>query len=329
MDYEYSVIIPVYNAEKTIRRCLDSIIKQNWNKAEIILINDGSKDRSGEICRDYATKYKNIIYIEQENSGASAARNAGLDAAKGEYITFVDSDDYVLDGYFSTLCRLDDDLVVFSYQTICPHGVKIRQFRKELIDADTNFDRIIKVIGNRIASPWNKRFRKAIIEQNHVRFKKDLVIGEDFIFGLEYMLLCRTSCIINEQLYCVDETDVGSITRSAKYDYMQFINIYEHAFQIARNTEWQDTEKQRLIQQLDYLFCRTAFACAKHVAEAGDSAQLDVSEFVHLFSENSRPDIKPMNGVHAFMKICIRHEWVLVFKLAAHIYMRIRKRREK
>lgn len=329
MDYEYSVIIPVYNAEKTIQRCLDSIIGQNYNHVEIVLVNDGSRDQSGEICRGYAAKYKDIIYIEQENSGASAARNAGLDVAKGKYITFVDSDDYVLNGYFATLCQSDDDLVLFSYQSIRPQGISIHQFRKELMNANMNFDRIIKIIDSRIASPCNKRFKKTIIEQNHIRFRNDLVIGEDFIFGLEYMLYCQTSCIINVQLYCVDETDMRSVTRSAKYDSMQFIKIYQYAFQVANDSEWIDSEKRKLIQQLDYLYCRTAFACAKHVLEAGNRAQLDVAEFVHLFSKYCQSNIKAMNCVHAFMKICIRHECIPIFNLVAKIYMRVWKRSEE
>lgn len=329
MPCEYSVIIPVYNAEKTLQRCLDSIIRQNWCSTEIILVNDGSKDQSGEICRSYAAKHKNIIYIEQENFGASAARNAGLDVAKGKYITFVDSDDYALDGYFSTLCKSDDDFIAFSYQSIRPHGISIHQFKKDLIHANSNFDRIVKVIGNRIPAPWNKRFKKSIIEQNHIRFRNDLVIGEDFIFGLEYMLHCRTSCIINEQLYCVDETDMRSITRSAKYDYMQFIKIYQYAFQVANDSEWIDSEKRKLIQQLDYLYCRTAFACAKHVVEAGNRAKLDVAEFVRLFSQYCQSNIKAMNGVHAFMKTCIRHECIPIFNLVTKIYMRVWKRSEK
>ena len=95
MQIKYSVIIPVYNAEKTLKRCLDSLLGQKRQDVEIILINDGSSDRSGEIIDEYRRKYGSIVSLEQENSGVSAARNRGLNAATGTYILFVDSDDFI------------------------------------------------------------------------------------------------------------------------------------------------------------------------------------------------------------------------------------------
>ena len=92
---KFSVIIPVYKAEYTLRRCVDSLINQNRSDAEIILINDGSPDSSGEICKEYAELYNQVKYIEKENGGVSTARNAGLSVATGEYILFVDSDDWI------------------------------------------------------------------------------------------------------------------------------------------------------------------------------------------------------------------------------------------
>ena len=103
MGIKYSVIIPVYNAQKTLKRCLDSLLGQAREDVEIILINDGSSDRSGAIIEDYRNRYPNIRAVAQENSGVSAARNRGLDEAKGTYITFVDSDDYVSDDYFRVM----------------------------------------------------------------------------------------------------------------------------------------------------------------------------------------------------------------------------------
>ena len=95
-----SVIIPVYNVEKYLRICLESILNQNFKGYEIILINDGSTDNSLNICREYEKKYSNIIVINEENSGPSAARNKGLEYAKGKYISFIDSDDELLPNYF-------------------------------------------------------------------------------------------------------------------------------------------------------------------------------------------------------------------------------------
>lgn len=115
-----TVIVPVYNVEKYLRRCLDSIIGQTYQNLEILCIDDGSIDNSGEICEQYAARDARIKVIHQENQGLSTARNRGLDAAEGEYIAFVDSDDYILeDMYKKMLAKLLDynvDLCVCQWQ---------------------------------------------------------------------------------------------------------------------------------------------------------------------------------------------------------------------
>ena len=98
-----SVIVPVYNAEKYLQKCLDSILEQTYQNLEIIIINDGSTDNSGQICQEYEKQDDRIIYIEKENSGVSDTRNAGLDRMTGTYVTFVDSDDWVEPNYIKFL----------------------------------------------------------------------------------------------------------------------------------------------------------------------------------------------------------------------------------
>ena len=96
---KYSIIIPVYNAEGTLRRCLDSLVGQQFSNYELLLINDGSTDGSDAICREYASTYSCVRYFAKENGGVSSARNLGLEQAEGEYILFADSDDYVSEDY--------------------------------------------------------------------------------------------------------------------------------------------------------------------------------------------------------------------------------------
>ena len=192
MEYQYSVIIPVYNAEKTIQRCLDSLVRQNNGYAQIILINDGSCDNSGAICEEYAAKHACITYVYQKNAGASSARNTGLSVASGKYITFVDSDDYVLDHYFETLSASDADLCVFSYN-ILNSGIFSSHDVSNLLSFESDYTEfVLEIMRSRAIGPTNKRYLRSIIENKHIRFKKDLVIGEDFIFLLEYMLACKT-----------------------------------------------------------------------------------------------------------------------------------------
>ena len=101
-----SVIVPVYNVEKYLRKCIESILNQTFREFELILVDDGSTDSSGKICDEYALKDSRIKVIHKENGGASSARNAGLDVAKGEYIGFVDSDDWIEMDMYGELYRL-------------------------------------------------------------------------------------------------------------------------------------------------------------------------------------------------------------------------------
>ena len=115
---KFSVIIPVYNSEKYLNKCIDSIVTQDYENFELILVDDGSSDSSQKICREYADRFENVSLICQENSGPSAARNRGIDCAKGDYITFVDSDDWVRDDYFIKLeAALNDEPDVLFFGT--------------------------------------------------------------------------------------------------------------------------------------------------------------------------------------------------------------------
>ena len=110
-----SVIVPVYKAEKYIGACIESVIKQNFHKWELILVDDGSPDKSGEICEKYVKKDARIKVLHQSNSGVAHARNEGLKVAKGKYISFVDADDYVLSTYLSSMLEYDADIVVSGF----------------------------------------------------------------------------------------------------------------------------------------------------------------------------------------------------------------------
>ena len=101
-----SVIVPVYKVEKYIRRCVDSIVLQTYKNIEVILVDDGSPDQCGDICDDYANKYSYIKVIHQENRGQAAARNTGVSFSTGDYVTFVDSDDFITSDYVETLVGL-------------------------------------------------------------------------------------------------------------------------------------------------------------------------------------------------------------------------------
>ena len=181
-----SIIVPIYNSEKHLRRCLESLIHQTLREIEIILINDGSKDQSGEVCREYAQEEVRIIYIEQKNSGVSAARNRGLDIATGDFIMFCDSDDYyersaieVLLGAASS-SQADWILGAVSKNIkgcmeIASPSTFVAKTRQERVEA------IVKLTENfMIYQLWGKLYRREIIEKHHLRMREEMSCGEDY-----------------------------------------------------------------------------------------------------------------------------------------------------
>lgn len=165
-----SVIVPVYNVEKFLDRCVRSILQQSYDELEIILVDDGSTDGSGEICDSLAKTDKRIIVIHQKNQGLSAARNTGLEASHGEYICFVDSDDYVNRDYVKYLYKLctENDCDV----AICGHHVTSEQnyYRDinidspaEILSKEEIFDRFYTDMHGSIVLAWNKIYRRECI----------------------------------------------------------------------------------------------------------------------------------------------------------------------
>ena len=201
---DISVIIPVYNVEKYIARCLDSVINQNFLNIEINCINDGSTDRSLFILRDYAAKDSRIRILNQDNRGVSAARNAGLDAARGTWIAFVDGDDEVLPDIWTTLLDSVDieDAICFSAEEI-----RIENDKKSLITSGY-FD--VPFQGRRFLldddlfrlsmTVWDKLFRRSKVEDCMLRFPEGLHF-EDNVFVLNFFMLYRNIRFESRKLY--------------------------------------------------------------------------------------------------------------------------------
>lgn len=159
-----SIIVPVYNSEKTLCRCVDSVINQPFNNWEILLIDDGSTDKSFEICENYALKDKRITVLHKENGGVSSARNIGLDNAKGKWVTFIDSDDYIaVDALSMDYNTLDEDLLLFPYYSINNGKESLVKIGNEQIIKD-HHDLICfyneYLLCTILRSPWSKFLKK-------------------------------------------------------------------------------------------------------------------------------------------------------------------------
>lgn len=230
MKPDLSIVVPVYNAEKYLERCLNSIINPNYNY-EIILVDDGSQDNSGKICDEFAKQYPFIKVHHKTNGGVSSARNFGIDHAKGDYITFIDADDYVSKLYF---------LVVFDFiKNIYTDCFLFNLYREDL---DGNFTanklpisdgfyrdraRILSFSLSQYSfanASYTKIYKLKLIKENNLRFNENIKICEDNIFAVDYFECIHHYTISNLPLYYYTVSP-GSATQKRKLQYFSDDNV--------------------------------------------------------------------------------------------------------
>lgn len=212
-----SIIIPVYNSERYIHRCIDSILRQTYQDYELILVDDGSTDRSGEICKAYANEDNRIIVIYQKNAGVSSARNAGLAIAKGKYITFCDSDDELLPDYLAVMINEPEEaeLVIAGYRYIDENGKEIFESHENgknnqiFVDANSLEELIIDEKSDYI---FSKRFLSNKIRENQISFDNAESYGEDTLFVLTYLCCCNSVSIRKNIIYSYRYHDGSRLT---------------------------------------------------------------------------------------------------------------------
>lgn len=222
-----SVIVPVYNVEKYLSRCIDSILAQTFTDFELLLIDDGSNDNSGNICDDYVKKDNRIRVFHKENGGVSSARNLGLNKAKGEWICFVDSDDTVSVKYLynmSNFIRYEDMLILSNYRDKDKSDCIIK------LDNVTLYkDEIVRYfIANKVltlSGPCSKLFNNGIIRKYSLRFPDSIQMGEDTIFLIRYLNCVSLVTIVDVCDYLVWDTK-GSLS-SKYYSFENEWNCYK------------------------------------------------------------------------------------------------------
>ncbi len=194
-----SIVIPVYNAEKYLHQCVDSILHQTYQNIEVILVDDGSTDSSREICEKYKSLDQRIRCFYKENGGVSSARNYGIRCAKGDYIAFVDSDDIVKPDMLEILLENDCDFSMCGYELYDDISNTVsNQFSCPQLCGSMH--ELVQNIRNYLSPPYLlgpcfKLFRKSIIADNTVIFPPELSYGEDAVFVLEYLAHCKTVSI--------------------------------------------------------------------------------------------------------------------------------------
>ena len=241
-----SVIIPVYNAERYLKRCIDSIVGQRHDLFEIILVDDGSQDQSLEICRAYENGYKNIRVIRRENGGEGAARNSGLEVAGGEWILFVDADDIVGNDLCMALEEsLDDqsDFILFESEKITngsdAHSKPDERYREVVMECDGGMrekllqntflaKRLLEDFGCPLRSVWGKLYRTSFLKEHHIMFDEGVPVGTDMLFSLKvYSVVNFFKCVYWNIYYYFQNED--SITYRYKPEYEKMVAAYDGA----------------------------------------------------------------------------------------------------
>lgn len=283
-----SIIIPVYNVEKFLRPSLDSIIVQDTSDCEILLINDGSKDGSLSVLRQYESKYKNIRIIDKANEGVSATRNRGLDECKGEYFYFMDSDDILHPQLFSLLKMEIEashpDIVVWDYTTFytkpkyaaVPSKLKVEDVQNDHKEA---FNYLMA--NGSAVSLCNKAIRRCLVSKR-IRIDPTMTYGEDMFFCWKAVLLADSIRFIRLPLYYYLQSGNGATNRfhPALYEH------YRKAFDDIRLfVEQQEIANAAVLASIDYHFaCRIpALTCME--IRAPYSREKQVAHLQHVLQD--------------------------------------------
>ena len=247
-----SVIVPIYQVEAYLARCLDSILAQTFTDYELILVNDGTKDGCPAIMQDYADRDSRIVQVHKENGGLSSARNAGLDVARGEYIAFIDSDDYAAPTWLEDIVRAAEtsgaEQVLYNYRLVIDGEVKgpYLDFEDETIDVDrlglANYFYQYWMPYKHGQEAWSKLYRRDVIEKNGLRFAPNKeVFAEDTHFSAMYLMHTRTiAALKTPYIYYIQRGDslMGMKKPNLAWRLMTLsVRLWEYAKQTGRFDE--------------------------------------------------------------------------------------------
>ena len=228
MEIKFSIIVPVYNVEQYLPLCIDSILAQTFTDFEVLLIDDGSTDRSGKICDEYVKQDKRIRVFHKKNGGVSSARNIGIKEARGKWICFVDSDDTITFDYLSVFeknCKktIESSLQVTGFNFITPVERKQIIFQEQVFNKNDLY-KAVMILQDKgsLGYPWNKIYAASVIKNNHLFFDETLNSYEDELFVLQYIQK------VEKIIFCLDATYNYKAGWSANSLSAAFIDIHHH-----------------------------------------------------------------------------------------------------
>ncbi len=244
-----SIVVPIYNVDKYLTKCLDSLVNQTLKDIEIILVNDGSTDNSGKIAKEYSEKYKNVYYFEKNNGGLSDARNYGMKHAKGDYIAFIDSDDYAeLDTYELMYKKaLNENLDYVECNFVWEYPNDLSKNRIDIIKPYSNKKEMLKNV--RVVA-WNKLIRKEIIDKNKLEFPFGLHY-EDIEFTYKLIPHLNSYSFINETCIHYMQRN-NSIANVQNKRTEEIFEIFDHIFSYYKENDIY----QEYLDELEYDYVR-------------------------------------------------------------------------
>lgn len=256
-----SIIIPIYNTDVYLKKCLDSILCECDNQAEIILVNDGSTDDSKKICEGYLKTYPNVVLFNNENHGVSYSRNFGLKKAKGEWILFVDSDDMLKKGWYASLLENVDSKYDFVFYSSHVNGSK--QFTKdEMLEFITGYNK--NSFG--FSSPSSKLYRRQFLKKFNILFKENIINGEDMLFNVECLKYSKNFTICGKSFYSYL---INANSSTKNYNYKIFssdLNFQIQLKEILDNSDFDIKLRENILA-----FCKknAVFILAQRLAFSG------------------------------------------------------------
>ena len=262
-----SIVVPIYNSEKELPRCIDSILNQTFSDFELILINDGSKDGSLNILKEYEQKDKRVTVIDNENNGVSETRNIGIRRSSGDYIAFVDSDDYIesdmVEALVESVEQQNADLVICGLHIDILKGQEVKtstqtfEYNVSLDKRDIALNVLGRLNGTYINSPINKLYKKSILIDNNIYMDNTIDLGEDLLFNIEYLRYCNRVVFKEKCLYhyCVKSED--SLTTKYRENKLE---LMKRMYDVIRKYMLESKVTEDELYKLDNLFIKFIYS---------------------------------------------------------------------
>ena len=321
-----SIIIPVFNVEETLKRCIESILMQAYADWELWLVDDGSTDSSGDICDVYSKQDSRIHVIHKKNEGVSSARNIGIDNATGRYVMFVDSDDYLEGDSLETMINFaegyDADIVMcgFFYHFEESGEIKPNFVKNTFVGGNSQFVSVLfkEALERELLNPpWNKVIKKKVLEQNQIRFISEYSICEDMIFTMKLLSVSTKIVSLNVPLYhYIYKKGENLVNRFHKNFYEALSAYYELMKRYLETNGALDV----LHRDINKLFVDKTISYFKKIySYDGYDTKTKYRELKRIGEDIRNRDVlcgyKPMGGKKQLVLTCLRYHWYRLLHL--------------